>query len=303
MPQPTAANDRNFGVELELIVDDDDALARHLRSEGVNIRCEGYNHETRGHWKIVSDSSVRGTHPREHNLLGREIVSPILCGEHGREQVRALLDAAETYRGVARVNRTCGMHVHISCADLSLKQIKRCAKAQLKYEWVLDQFVPASRRANENQFCYSVSRSFGDGNTLSSIEETGFSMIDSARDLYQLRGMVQRAGGRQTKWNLDRYTDRGTIEIRHGGGTLDADKACNWIELWTSFFTGFADARLRPSRLNHEQSNTNNSPGQLTLDKAIRRLFKHIRAEDGSINKPLRKYFQQRARDLNPAIN
>tara|TARA_R100000808_G_scaffold6030_1_gene18046 strand:+ start:842 stop:1816 length:975 start_codon:yes stop_codon:yes gene_type:complete len=290
------ASERTFGIELELLMDDSQSVASHLRNNGIDIRVEGYNHETRPNWKIVSDSSVGGR-GNDRYLEGMEIVSPILLGEDGLNQVRALLSALESYSGVAKVNSSCGFHLHVDVSDLSLKQIKNTVKGQIKYEWVFDNFLPRSRRDNNNTYCSSVARRFGDGNTLSSIEETGFSLVDSARDMHQLQSQVQNS--RFSKWNFANYGSRGTVEIRHGAGTLDSEKVTNWVELWTSFFGGFANARLRPSKLHHEQSNTDNSNGNLTLDKAIRRLFKHIRTSEGEIRKDLRKYYQKRVKELN----
>ena len=50
--------DRKFGIELELIgITREQAIAA-LTRVGTEVREEGYNHETRRHWKIVSDASV-----------------------------------------------------------------------------------------------------------------------------------------------------------------------------------------------------------------------------------------------------
>ena len=293
-----AAMERTFGIELEALMDDSERVAQHLRNNGIEIYCESYNHNTRDHWKIVSDASVSGRSGTRY-LEGMEIVSPILLGDEGLSKVRALLNALDTYTGDVKVNSTCGFHLHVGINDLSLKQIKNTVKAQLKYEWVFDSFLPRSRRDNNNTYCNSVARRFGDGDNLRSIEETGFALIDSARNMDTVERLVQRS--RFAKLNFQNYTNRGTVEIRHAAGTLDADKVVNWVQLWTRFFTGFADARLRPSKLNHEKSNTDNSNGNLTLDKAIRRLFKHIRTNEGEIARDLRKYYQKRVKELNAA--
>ena len=297
-----AAMERTFGIELEIALDEPSDLATHLTGNGFNTHVENYNHETRSHWKIVSDGSVSGRDANGNYLGGYELVSPILKGEDGLAQARRVCELLNTYMGALVVNRTCGFHVHVQIDDLTLKQFKNCAKAQLKYEWVLDQLVPLSRRYNaepqrdNNEYCATVAGRFGDRQNLRSIEETGFSLIDSASNMDRLKRMLQ--SHRQTKWNLVNFSNRGTIEIRQGAGTVDPDKVCNWVLLWTSFFSGFADARLRASKLHHEKTNTNNSNGNLTFDKALRRMFKHIRTPDGEINRPLRKFFQKRQKEL-----
>ena len=251
------ALERTFGVELEFICDNSNALANHINQQcGQNtVQVEHYNHTTRPYWKLITDSSVHATTPadRRARLKGFELVSPILKGESGLSAIRAIMDAIETYTGIAKINKSCGYHLHLQADDLNLKQLKNIMKAQCKYEWVLDCFQPQSRRANNAHYTQSAVRHFGNGRDLSSIENTGFSMIDSARDQTQL---------------------------------------------YTGIFSGFADARLRPSKLNWEETNSNNANGNLTLDKAIRRMFKHIRTVDGAINRDLRKFYQTRAKAM-----
>tara|TARA_R110000751_G_C13747142_1_gene478008 strand:+ start:109 stop:1044 length:936 start_codon:yes stop_codon:yes gene_type:complete len=295
------ALERTFGVELEFICDNKNALATHInRTCGQNtVKVENYNHTTQTYWKLITDSSVHATTPadRRARLEGFELVSPILKGESGLSVIRAIMDAIDTYTGIAKVNKSCGYHLHLQADDLNLKQLKNIMKAQCKYEWVLDCFQPQSRRANNAGFTRSAVRHFGNGRDLSSIENSGFSMIDSARDQRQLASMMQTTG-RYCKLNFQNFASVGTIEVRHGAGTLDGEKITNWVKLYTGIFSGFADARLRPSKLNWEQTNSNNANGNLTLDKAIRRMFKHIRTTEGTIDKVLRKFYQKRAKDM-----
>ena len=295
------ALERTFGVELEFICDNSNALANHINQQcGQNtVQVEHYNHTTRPYWKLITDSSVHATTPadRRARLKGFELVSPILKGEAGLSAIRAIMDAIDTYTGTAKINKSCGYHLHLQADDLNLKQLKNIMKAQCKYEWVLDCFQPQSRRANNAHYTQSAVRHFGNGRDLSSIENTGFSMIDSARDQTQLANLMQTRG-RYCKLNFQNFASVGTIEVRHGAGTLDGEKITNWVKLYTGIFSGFADARLRPSKLNWEETNSNNANGNLTLDKAIRRLFKHIRTEDGAINRDLRKFYQTRAKAM-----
>ena len=296
------AIDRTFGIELEMCLDNPDSLAAHLSANGFDTIVEGYNHETRRHWKIVTDGSVSGRDSNGNYLNGYELVSPILKGEDGLSKAQRVCELLNSYNGEIAINKTCGFHVHIQIDDLTIKEFKNCLKAQLKYEWVLDSLVPPSRRYNSdtardnNRYCRTVAGRFGDRRNLQSIEETGFSLIDSASNMRQIQDMVQEV--REGKWNLTSFTQRGTIEIRLGAGTIDPDKVVNWVKLWTRWFSGFASARLRPSKLTHDKSNTDNSNGSLTFDKALRRMFKHIRMEDGEIDRDLRKFYQLREKEL-----
>ena len=98
---------RKFGAELEMTGITREQAVRALRGVGIEVRDETYNHETRDYWKIVPDSSVHG---------GFEVVSPVLEGEAGLEQLRTVVTALDDMGGT--VNKTCGYHVHFDAADL-----------------------------------------------------------------------------------------------------------------------------------------------------------------------------------------
>ena len=137
--------DRKFGIELELIgITREQAIAA-LTGVGIEVRDEGYNHETRSHWKIVSDSSVRG---------GFELVSPVLRGESGLEEARKAATALDDMG--ATVNRSCGYHVHLNAAGLTASDIRAIVTRYADHESEIDAFMPPSRRGNENTYCGSI---------------------------------------------------------------------------------------------------------------------------------------------------
>lgn len=95
---------RKFGIEIEAYNCSRERLARELREAGIEVVVEGYNHTTRPHWKLVTDSSLNGNDTFE-------LVSPILVGETGLrelEKVCWVLDLCDV-----KVNESCGLHVHI----------------------------------------------------------------------------------------------------------------------------------------------------------------------------------------------
>lgn len=63
-----------FGVEIEAYNCSRERLARELQDAGIQVSVEGYNHDARNHWKLVTDSSLEGRDTFE-------LVSPILVGE------------------------------------------------------------------------------------------------------------------------------------------------------------------------------------------------------------------------------
>ena len=202
---------RRFGVELEMAGITREQAARALQQVGIEVRTENYNHDTRPHWKIVPDGSVQG---------GFEVVSPILQGEEGLEQLRTVVTALDDMGG--NVNRTCGYHVHFDAADLSHEHVRAIVTRYAAHEAEIDAFMPRSRRGNENTYCQSV-----------------ISLAGNARfkNAATMRELVNAQGGRYFKVNLQSYYRYGTVEFRQHSGTLNAAKAVNWVRFLDSFIT------------------------------------------------------------------
>lgn len=205
---------RKFGLELEIAgISQQTALAA-LKAVNINVQAEGYNHTTRSHWKIVSDSSVRD---------GFEIVSPILEGEAGiceAEIVARALDDAG-----ASVNSSCGLHVHFDASGLDAAAIKTIVTRYAAHEAEIDAFMPPSRRGNSNRYCGSLALMLNNGfNSASSIHE-----------------MIRAQSSRYFKINLQSLDRHGTIEFRQHAGTVNAAKIANWVR----FLAAFIDECLR----------------------------------------------------------
>lgn len=201
--------DRQFGIEMEIVgINRETALAA-LRAVNIKVEFEGYNHTTRNHWKLVSDSSVRG---------GFEVVSPILKGEAGLAEAevvaRALDDAGAT------VNATCGLHVHFDASDLDVNALKNVVRRYAAHEAEIDAFMPRSRRGNENRYCRSLT-----------------SYVDSLDRAETVREVASCLPTRYLKVNLESLMRHGTIEFRQHSGTVNAAKIANWVR----FLAGFID--------------------------------------------------------------
>ena len=150
-PEPTALPvldytfNRRFGIEIEAYNCRMDVLVDALREEGIQVSAENYNHTTRNHWKLVTDSSLSG-----NNTF--ELVSPVLEGQNGLKELKKVcwvLDAC----GV-KVNASCGLHIHFDAANFSLQTWKNIAISYKHIESVIDKFMPESRR--NNNYCRSL---------------------------------------------------------------------------------------------------------------------------------------------------
>lgn len=203
--------ERTFGVELEIVGITRSQAIVALQSVGINVQDEGYNHTTRSHWKIVSDSSVQG---------GFELVSPILHGESG---LTALATAATALDDAgATVNRSCGLHVHFDASALTVENVRTIVTRYATYESQIDAFMPLSRRADNNLYCHSLQEI---------VDDTDFNQATT------LQALAQAQVSRYYKVNLQSYLVHGTIEFRQHSGTVNAAKAVNWVRFLDAFIS------------------------------------------------------------------
>ena len=186
-------NKRTFGIEIELVHGNKYAMRDALQRAGIDCEVEGYNHTTRPHWKIVTDSSIRGG--------GYEVVSPILKGEEGLDEVRRVCEVLNEQG--ATVNRSCGLHVHHGAEDLKARHLQNLLNLYRRSEGVIDSMMPVSRRENNNTYCRSL----------------------------QHLNEGEHPGGRYYKLNLESLHVHGTVEFRQHSGTTEAEKIINWVNI------------------------------------------------------------------------
>lgn len=180
--------ERKFGVELEMVGITKSQAVQALRLVGINVHSESYNHTTSRHWKIVPDGSLSN---------GFEVVSPILVGEAGLEQLRTVCTALDDMGGL--VNRNCGYHVHFDAADLQLKHIRTIVTRYAAHESEIDAFMPSSRRGSTNIYC------------------KGMAMLTSQSNFQNattLAALIAAQSGRYFKVNMQSHHRYGTIEFR-----------------------------------------------------------------------------------------
>lgn len=193
-----------FGVEIECGVARG-AIRTAAERTGMAYEYEGYNHrDGHSYFKFTTDSSLHG--------LGDEIecVSPVLQGTDGKRQLKAACKTLNLAN--ARVNRTCGLHVHIGAGKLTGKQYANVFNNYYYLESLVDTFMAASRRGNHS--CYSAT-----------VQD--HPALTSCNTVLQ----VQRVLGndRYHKINPMSYNRHQTIEFRQHQGTTDYEKIINWV--------------------------------------------------------------------------
>jgi hypothetical protein len=196
-----------FGVEIEAHGVGINKLIRALNDAGIVCVGESYNHETRNHWKIVSDASVSGEMPFE-------LVSPPLVGEAGLAQLKIACDILEQLG--AKINKSCGLHIHFDVSEFDINAWKNLYINYAKLEQIIDSIMPVSRRGNNNRFCQSLRvRNYED-------------KIRNAETLLEIeRSITDRS--RYYKLNTQSYWRQRTVEFRQHSGTIEYGKVSNWI--------------------------------------------------------------------------
>ena len=208
-----------FGIEIEFANANLTQVENTMREAGINLRREGYNHTRRDYWKLVTDQTVSTGGYSYHAGTGDggELVSPVLCGEDGLRELEAALDALNSHPDV-RIDRRCGLHVHLSWDNMQAEHIKEIVRRYAKFENQIDRWMPRSRRGSSCSWC-------------SSTIDNSVDRVGDMSDLSARRAGMQR----ECKINLDAYSRHGTIEFRHHSGTTEYTKISNWVKFLIAF--------------------------------------------------------------------
>lgn len=219
---------RRFGVEIEFLQTvEKQEVVDAVRAEGVACNAENYNHnDGLPYWKVITDGSC-----------GLEIVSPILSGEDGLQQIEKVCKALNSVG--AKVDRTCGLHVHVDARDLNKKQIGRVFLAYARHEKLFDALMPESRRLSNNTYCQSI-RNVLNPNWVEEFKKDTLGAYHSY------------VHSRYRKVNLEAYIVHGTIEFRQHSGTTEAEKIINWVVLMVGFVE---ETILRPISVKYDMKN------------------------------------------------
>lgn len=149
--QPASAADLTFGIEIECL------LPAEVLAE---IRPGGYHRPRQvpglpDGWGAQSDSSL---HTRRPGYYGVEITSPVLQGEDGLRQITEVVRWLEA-KG-ARVNPTCGFHVHVGFDKSDEAKLRRLVTLVARHEQGLFAATGTTRREQGN-YSRSIKRNYG----------------------------------------------------------------------------------------------------------------------------------------------
>lgn len=257
----TTTLDRTFGIEMEFTAAvNKEQVARALSDNGVPTVSEHYNHSTRRHWKIVTDSSVRADHDR----FAMELVSPILEGEDGIAAIEKVCQILN--RIGATVNSSCGVHVHIGAPDLDVEVFKKVYWNYAKYERAIDSFMAPSRRGSSNAYCRSINKPNETTNEIAT-------RIAPARTIQEVIGSAVH-NCRFYKLNAMSFGRQGTVEFRHHQGSVDGQKLTNWVRFCHAFVVKSTKSRPRKATSTTSQAGAWKPLQDFIADKSLTDFFK-----------------------------
>jgi hypothetical protein len=213
--------ERTFGVEIECVINHDSSReqvwSRLEATCGVQVSDYGHHVTTRnphGAWVMKTDGSIRGAEGRcIQDWQNLEIVSPILKGEEGLQELRNVVAELKT---MVTVNRSCGLHIHHGARDMTDIQMETLYRLWEKNQDVVNYFTTPSRRANH--YCEYL-RSARPACYMTTARNRGWSFCDT----------VARTENRYRALNFASMNVRGTLEFRQHHATLDIEKMVAWI--------------------------------------------------------------------------
>ena len=306
-------NNRSFGVEIEFVLKrgistelaaakiEEYANNRLPQDNQLTVRFAGYTHAVTQCWKIVTDASVHSTQATRGYHKGLELVSPIIKGEKGAQQLKVILEAMkQDFNGKAlcAINRTCGLHVHhdirvwrdelrsqdVLSNENAINKLTNLITLTTKFEDVIYGMLPRSRR--QGSWCQPVSNIYN--NVFSAIN--GKSNHKRSAKVKYLKN-VKKNNGNSTRWQIGRYCGLntqnffkyGAVEFRYGSPTLNFEKMINWV-VFTQCFVNMA-----------ETFKTVNSVKEMKLDtkKNVDLTFEKMRDSLGLTKRMCRDDFQR----------
>lgn len=224
-----------FGVHYTKVVD-------ALTKKGISVSYEGYTHRVTTGWKLVTDVSVTSTNTGLSK--GLELVSPILYGDDGLDQLQVVMETLNSIG--AKVDRSCGLHIHHDVADYDVENFVSLHNLYFNYQKGINSVVPQSRRTSaRNTYCKPLPKS-------------DLTYIQNASSISQVASWI---GTRYVVLNAQSYVKYGTIEFRQHSGTVEFEKLEAWIV-------------LTHCMVNYCRNNkvTLNSTNEGTLDTLLKRL-------------------------------
>jgi hypothetical protein len=212
-----------FGIEIETVGLDRERLARAIQGALGGTVSSDYRAwqvtDAKGRtWRVVPDGSLSG------GERSGEIVSPILA--HGDiEDLQSVVRAART--AGARVDATCGLHIHCGAERFDAKAITNLVKIVHKQERLIEHALGISEQRLA-RYCRPIDQGFMQRlesrrpRTMQQVSEAWYGRVVARPDRYD--------SSRYAGMNLNSLFFRGTIEARYFGSTLHAGEVKAYVQ-------------------------------------------------------------------------
>ena len=123
-PGPYIDHEASYTVYSDLIRQNTGLICLNRTHPDYKFTSSCYHPKTFDNWFIKHDTTVRRDHPSQIVI---EIISPILSGRMGLEQIDSVFHYLHSIG--LKTNKTCGLHVHISCGwdrPISKETLTQC---------------------------------------------------------------------------------------------------------------------------------------------------------------------------------
>jgi len=233
-----------FGIEMETVGLGRDKVAAAVRSVTGGTITRDFNHVYDRYlvtmadgriWTVMRDGSLNNVNGANG---GAEIVSPI-CTYSDMATVQEIARAVR--KAGAKVDGSCGIHVHLDGARFAPKQAANLVNLAHKWDNFLTLALDNGRRA---RWCAPVNPA-----TIQQIRDAWASLDDATLNTiwYGRRNTNPQHydPSRYQGMNLHNIWYRGTVEFRHFNGTLHAGE----IRAYICLALGMGSQALRASRM------------------------------------------------------
>ena len=215
-------SNRTYGVEIEMSWGRNSRptqqqVAAALRRAGLDASAEGYTHSITSGWKVVSDASVSN---------GHELVSPILRGLNGKEQLKTAMRAVKAIG--AQTDASCGVHVHHGVHDFTGKQLANIAEIYRNNEPTIDKLLARSRRNTRWAASMNNGINFYEAATVALNGQWTSARHDNDAK-WALIDQLTNYRDRYMKVNFMSFVRQGTVEFRQHQTSLTAIRIWNWV--------------------------------------------------------------------------
>ena len=228
---------RKFGVEIELGNEvPKRKIKRYITKVAYNpVKCSGWTTSNNNQYWHLKDDATCGKDGWDGSR-GFELASFVASGWIDLLEVERVVDAVQ--HSGAKVNKNCGVHVHVDVADFSKQDIAVLLANWLKIELRMLHAVPRRRAASEGfskPLMHSTSFYLERDHRYSPDDLWALFMPSDGNPYALDRAVTLNFTNYLKSLAWGRHWDRKTVEFRWPEGTTSGVDVKNWVRLFVNF--------------------------------------------------------------------